>query len=56
MHYDLRTRCDMTKGKVKVLKMGGLGRIPAPNLNLEDMTISILDVTFIIKFLPSVAK
>lgn len=47
----------MTKGKVKeVLKMGGLGRIPVPNLNLEDTTISILDVTFIIKFLPSVAK
>ena len=57
MHYSLRTRCDMTKGKVKeVLKMGGLGRIPVPNLNLEDTTISILDVTFIIKFLPSVAK
>jgi hypothetical protein len=38
----------MMKGKVKeVLKMGGLGRIPVPNLNLEDMTISILDVTFI---------
>ena len=58
VHYNLRTRCDMTKGKVKeeVLKMGGLGRIPVPNLNLEDMTVSISNVTFIIKFLPSVAK
>lgn len=57
VHYNLRTRCDMTKGKVKeVLKMGGFGRIPVPNLNLKDMTISILDITFIIKFLPSVAR
>ena len=47
----------MTKGKVKeVLKMGGLGRIPVPNLNLEDVAISILDVTFIIRFLSSIAK
>ena len=48
----------MTKGKVKeeVLKMDGLGRIPVPNLNLENMTISIPDVTLITKFLPSVAK
>lgn len=47
----------MTKGKVKdVLKMGGLSRIPVLNLNLEDMAISILDVTFIIKFLLSVTK
>jgi hypothetical protein len=48
----------MTKGKVKeeVLKMDGPGRIPVPNLNLENMIISISDVTFIIKFLPSVAK
>jgi len=47
----------MTKGKVKeVLKMGGLSRIPVLNPNLEDTAISILDVTFIIKFLPSVAK
>ena len=42
----------MTKGKVKeeVLKTDGLGRIPVPNLNLEDMTISIPDITFITKF------
>ena len=48
----------MTKGKVKeeVLKTDGLGRIPVPNLNLEDMTISIPDIAFITKFLPSVAK
>ena len=52
VHYNLRTRCDMTKGKVKeeVLKTDRLGRIPVPNLNLEDMTISIPDITFITKF------
>ena len=58
VYYNLPGRCDMTEGKVKeeVLKTVGLGRIPVPNLNLEDMTISISDVTFIIKFLPLVAK
>ena len=58
VHYNLRTRCDMTKGKAKeeVLKMAGLGRIPVPNLNLGDITISISGVTFIIKFLPSATK